>query len=420
MQSLLKSQKQISEHDYSGMSYQAIVIAQLNFFFQFQIMFHHLEKYLDIPALTINLYNFFGSQFYVGRKNSQPAAFLPMTNKNDLYRQTIFGFNQHAGQYFCFTGFLFYPSINLTKSHINILVPIQIVRHVFEHADHWSMLMQSLDDSGEGKPTVHEDIGRIDPSCQNSLYHRLNLFRCLGHCLLTSLVTAGSSVHVLGDSLHSVLFFLRRKQNKIQGQETHPIRPANGQHLEPFKVPFIAVVKDPRQQFDKFRMRSVIGAVIYNKYLLPVFVGQQIKYTHNSGCQEKEQSAPVISWPFQQIIGRILLEFLPLASDYAAEKVVALEWQNKDGFQQHNRRYTPHFPDASLVQQRADSEIVKERINLAVQSYCFLLFFVLCASFHSRPFSLFLLSFFAETHYNKKRRAFHYKYEYYQMVNILY
>ena len=39
VQTLLKSKEQIPEHDYGGMSDQAIVIAQLNFLFQFQIRY---------------------------------------------------------------------------------------------------------------------------------------------------------------------------------------------------------------------------------------------------------------------------------------------------------------------------------------------------------------------------------------------
>ena len=48
---LLKRQKDIPAHDNGGMADDAIKIAQLGFPFEVEVMLHHLEEDLKIPAL---------------------------------------------------------------------------------------------------------------------------------------------------------------------------------------------------------------------------------------------------------------------------------------------------------------------------------------------------------------------------------
>ncbi len=59
-------------------------------------------------------------------------------------------------------------------------------------------------------------------------------------------------------------------------------------------------------------MRPVIGAVIYNEQLLPVFIRQQTQNTHNSDAGGSSLRQ-LVSWRFQQFISHILLELLPVS-----------------------------------------------------------------------------------------------------------
>ena len=93
----------------------------------------------------------------------------------------------------------------------------------------------------------------------------------------------------------------------------------------------------------------------------------------------------------QQGIGGILAEFRASIIDDAAEKVVALERQQKDAGKQLQGRDAPELSDAAPTQQGADLEIVKERSNLIVQTFCFVLFVKLLYSVVQSSSALILL-----------------------------
>lgn len=66
------------------MSKHHIVGTPLKFLSEVQVRFVHLEEHFDIPAFTIDPYDFFFRQIQVGAKQSQPLfRAISVTYKND-------------------------------------------------------------------------------------------------------------------------------------------------------------------------------------------------------------------------------------------------------------------------------------------------------------------------------------------------
>ena len=93
----------------------------------------------------------------------------------------------------------------------------------------------------------------------------------------------------------------------------------------------------------------------------------------------------------QQGVGGILPETDPVVSDNPSIEILPAERQEKNPTEQSQRRDALSLPDAASIQEGADLKIVKERCNLAVQAFCFLLFRRLLNSIHGSPFVLILL-----------------------------
>ncbi len=85
MTPLLKCEEYIAYHGNGDMADYPVIVSQLDFFLQVQIMLHHFEKHFNVPSLPVDPDNLRIGQVDFGRKYSQPASFMAMTHKNNFY-----------------------------------------------------------------------------------------------------------------------------------------------------------------------------------------------------------------------------------------------------------------------------------------------------------------------------------------------
>ena len=62
----------------------AVIVSQLNFFLQIEIVLHHFEKHLDVPYLPVDSDNLLSGQINFGRQDSSQGSFVTMPDKNNF------------------------------------------------------------------------------------------------------------------------------------------------------------------------------------------------------------------------------------------------------------------------------------------------------------------------------------------------
>jgi len=161
---LLESQGNRATHDNGDMADDAVKIPQLGFSLKVEVMFHYLEKYLDIPQFSVDTDSFFVGKVYLGREDGQPLAFVAVADKDDFNLLLLFGFHRHVGQNSGLTPPLLQLGEEPTQSQPLPLMPGKDFRHVLVHADHRQMFAQGGKQGREGKPAVHQEV--VGPDAQ--------------------------------------------------------------------------------------------------------------------------------------------------------------------------------------------------------------------------------------------------------------
>ena len=101
MQTLPEGEKHIADHDHGRMTNQAVIVPQLGFLSQLQMLLEHLEAHLDIPSLAVDPDDFLYSQLALGGKYGQPVPLVAVAHKHDFYPLPLLGLHQDSGQNLC-------------------------------------------------------------------------------------------------------------------------------------------------------------------------------------------------------------------------------------------------------------------------------------------------------------------------------
>ena len=403
MATLLKSQKNIATHDNGDMADDAVKIPQLGFSLKVEVMFHHLEKHLDIPPFAVDADDFLVGQVDLGRQNGQPLPFMAVADKDDSDSLLLFGFNHHAGLNPGLTQPLLQLGEELAQGQPLPLMPVKYLRHILAHADHRQLLAQGGKESGKGKPAVHQKVVGPDASRQHPFHHGFQMTCGFGHGFHPALVAAAALVHLLLDPLQSLARLGRGAQDEIERQETHPIGPAQGQEFESLQAPVGIVIVYPGQQLNHLGAGPVIGTVVDDQHLLALFAGQHIHEADHHRHQAKQELPPVIPGILQELVGGILLESQFRIVDDAPEEVESAKRQGEDGGEYRQRLCPSQLADPAVAQQGADLTIFQEGRNPAMQSFCLLLLLVVLGMIHSSLFFLILLKILANPMYQKAK-----------------
>jgi len=81
------SQKHLPHENDACITNQGIEVTELEFFGQTKMLLDHLERELDIPALTVGADNFLVGQIGIRGQESQPVAVVSVANEYQLARQ---------------------------------------------------------------------------------------------------------------------------------------------------------------------------------------------------------------------------------------------------------------------------------------------------------------------------------------------
>ncbi len=104
MTTLFKGQENIAAHGNGDMGNYAIIITQLSFPFQVEVMLHHLEEHLNIPTLAVDPYDVLVGQTGISGDDCKPLPLLvTVTNEHNFHILALFGLHYCAGKDLGFT-----------------------------------------------------------------------------------------------------------------------------------------------------------------------------------------------------------------------------------------------------------------------------------------------------------------------------
>ena len=414
MTALLKSQENIAAHDNGDMADDTVKIPQLVLPFKVEVVFHHLEKHLDIPPFAVDADDFLIRKVDPGGEDGQPLSFMAVADKHDPDLLFLFGFNNHTGQ----NPGLARPFLQFGEEPAQRqplpLIPVKDLRHVLAHTNHRQMFAQGGEEGWESKPTVHQEVVGPDAKRQRTFRHGFQVLGGFGHGLQPAFVATATLVQLFSDPLQSLARLGRGAEDEIKRQETHPIRPAQGHELESFQASVGVVIVYPNQQFNNFGAGPVIGAVVDDQYLLTLFAGQYVHESNHHRHQAQQKLPPVITGILQVLVGAVLLEPQLRIVDDAPGKVDPTKRQGEDGGEHSQGFCSSQFAETAASQQSADLEIVQKGRNPVMQSFSLLLLLVVLSMVHLSLFFFDIIRYFRKSNVSESKRLFTLKRHYFR------
>lgn len=212
-------------HGNVNMGNYAIIITQLSFPFQLEVMLHYLEEYFYVPTLAVDPYDFLLGQSGIGKDDCRPLPILVGgTDKHNLYFLHLVGFYHSAGKDFGLAGTFPQQAVEFTQPHPLPFVLVQDCFHLVSHAYDRQMLPECGQNHRKTKPAVHQDVVCPYFGIDRTFDHCFKAICRYCHGFKLPFVAIAPFTPFLIDPLQSFLFIGGKAEGKIQRQKTQKLQ----------------------------------------------------------------------------------------------------------------------------------------------------------------------------------------------------